>query len=335
MANRFDDISGLVGYWSATESTLDTTGSVVNSVSSVYGSGIPGSGTQITLTASGADTTLVSDAVSAMPGLKSAGAGASSMLAYVLSPVMDVSTAGYTLAVAYNVTSNGGANQFIAGTSRAGNTIGTYLRSDGGFDNISINGNTSNGYEPATANAVTRYIISAGPASGTGKIMHDGVLQRDNTTSAATSDIERIALLNRAYVDVPTNGAFDGAVAIACLYNRQITNAEMTEVDDLLQHWLANNAPPSTTPTTDSFGPVSTNQDGAVETWAWEESSNGSDWGPVGTILTDVSGADTNTLTIDRATVAMHQTYVRCRASTASQTTWSDPAQVFIEGEPI
>lgn len=83
----------------------------------------------------------------------------------------------------------------------------------------------------------------------------------------------------------------------------------------------------------DSFGPVATNQDGSVLSWKWEESSDNSNWQDVGTILTNISGQLTNTLTVQRATVAMHGTYVRCEAKTSEQTAYSSSAQVLIEGQ--
>ena len=83
----------------------------------------------------------------------------------------------------------------------------------------------------------------------------------------------------------------------------------------------------------DSFGPVSTNQDGDVISWKWEESSDNSSWQDVGTILTHTSGQGTNTLTVDRATVSMHGTYVRCEAQTPTQLAYSSSAQVLIEGQ--
>jgi hypothetical protein len=61
--------------------------------------------------------------------------------------------------------------------------------------------------------------------------------------------------------------------------------------------------------------PVATDNDPAVQGWQWEESADDISWADVGTaILTDFSGETTQSFTIESATIAEDQTYVRCRA---------------------
>ena len=79
--------------------------------------------------------------------------------------------------------------------------------------------------------------------------------------------------------------------------------------------------PPTGPEPNTTFGPVSTNDDPSVTAWQWEESADGNSWANVGTILTDISGADTNTLEVNSAPIEADQTQVRCRATSAKEPT--------------
>ena len=122
-------------------------------------------------------------------------------------------------------------------------------------------------------------------------------------------------------------------VGIGVVYNRVLNDTEKTDVQTLIQYWLDNGEGPSTAPTSGQFGPMTTNKDGEVTQWAWEESSDDTNWQPVGTLIADVSNANTNTLLVNSATVGEHGTYVRCVADTASQQAISASAQLLIDGQ--
>lgn len=87
-------------------------------------------------------------------------------------------------------------------------------------------------------------------------------------------------------------------------WNGTITDLNTHEVD----------GPADGPATSTTFGPVATNDDASVTRWQWEESADGNTWADVGTILTDVSGADETTLTVNSAPTIADQTQVRCRA---------------------
>lgn len=82
--------------------------------------------------------------------------------------------------------------------------------------------------------------------------------------------------------------------------------------------------------TSGNFGTVETANNAAVTGWQWEESSDGTNWADVGTILTDISGQTTQTLTVHSATLADNGTQVRCVATYAGGTTVSQPALLTV-----
>jgi hypothetical protein len=117
----------------------------------------------------------------------------------------------------------------------------------------------------------------------------------------------------------------DAAIAICAIYDRQIDDTEAADLHDLMAYWAANNEAPSAGPgPSATFGPVATNDDPSVTAWQWEESSDGVAWANVGTILTDVTGATTTSLTVNSAPIGADQTQVRCKA-----TSEKEPAGVF------
>mgnify|MGYP001816286276 CR=1 FL=1 len=93
--------------------------------------------------------------------------------------------------------------------------------------------------------------------------------------------------------------------------------------------------PGDSTPAAGEFTITVDKPDAAGLAFQWEESSDDVNYQNVGTILTDTSGATTDTLAINSATVAMHQTYVRCQVTTTDDgSDTSDSAQLLIEGQP-
>lgn len=87
--------------------------------------------------------------------------------------------------------------------------------------------------------------------------------------------------------------------------------------------------------TSGDFGTVATNDDPSITEWQWEESSNDADWANVGTILTDISGQTTTTLTVNSATEGMDGTYVRCKGTHAGGDIFSHSALLTVSAGSI
>jgi hypothetical protein len=111
-----------------------------------------------------------------------------------------------------------------------------------------------------------------------------------------------------------------GSMSLMVIYLRKLTDEERDDAIELANYWVANNeAPGSGLEPSTTFGPVATSNDPDVTGWQWEESANGTDWANVGTLLSDVSGQTTTTLTVNSAPLSADQTRVRCKAVTDSQ----------------
>jgi hypothetical protein len=141
-----------------------------------------------------------------------------------------------------------------------------------------------------------------------------------------TSTCAKITLGNRRQ---NTSNAFGGKIGIFALYAKALTEQEVFDLTDLCNTWAQTGAAPSPGETSGTFGAVETNDD-ASATFQWEESSNGTDWANVGTILTDISGATTNELTVNSATLDMDGTQVRARATDGVTTAYSNPATLTV-----
>lgn len=82
--------------------------------------------------------------------------------------------------------------------------------------------------------------------------------------------------------------------------------------------------------TSGNFGTVQTADNNEVLSWQWEESADNTNWQNVGTILTDISGQNTQTLTVNSANISMNNTFVRCKANYSGGSTFSDPTLLTV-----
>jgi hypothetical protein len=128
-----------------------------------------------------------------------------------------------------------------------------------------------------------------------------------------------------------------GKASLLALYDRFLTDEETIDLLTLCQYWIDNGEAPTLGPPTSGDFTIAVDKPGAAGiAYQWEESADGNSWANAGTILSDISGATTDTLTINSATVAMHNTQVRCQVTTDNDGfDTSDSALLLIDGEAL
>jgi hypothetical protein len=309
----FDEITGLYAYWSSSESVIDSTGSDINSVTGVAGKG---SNPEAVLAPRGDKPTLT-DTVGAMPGLSTDNASTTQGLSHNL-----LATSAEVTILWTEKRLNTGSGGTSLNARRSGS--GTHTEIDRfGSD---LRANTNSGP------LVTTIPISLNPTvvclrSGSGVDDSDISFSVDGGATSTfalphTEDRTMVEFGFMNFVGGTVTDSMRGSMSLMVVYLRKLTDQERDDAIELANYWVANNEAPSVGPgPSATFGPVSTNDDPSVTGWQWEESPNGADWENVGTILSDVSGATTQTLTVNSAPIEADQTRVRCRAFSANEPT--------------
>ena len=133
--------------------------------------------------------------------------------------------------------------------------------------------------------------------------------------------------------DTNLTNCIRGSGSLLVIYKGKLDNADAQDAIALANYWVANNeAPPVGNPPNTTFGPLDTDDNASVSTWTWQESSNNTDWNTVGTILSDVSGVNTQTLTVNSAPSSANGTYVKLKAETGTGViAYSNAAQLFVQ----
>jgi hypothetical protein len=315
--SNFNDIPNLYAYWSATESAITANGNV-SEVVSVAGSAHPTS----LLNSTDRNVTLGPDnTVGTMPAFQY-GQNSNGYLTLDLGAGLDLSTQGYTIALLlhHRGSTTSSTRYVYNGRDPADTSTKSFYAVVSSTDGLrarcwgSANNTLSDGlHNYATAETI---IIRAGAGEDNGYVYRDGVVDAGSPFSTdATGSLGTITL--GALPGNNDSAHFDCAILV--FYDRSIDTGEVADLHGLLAHWRDNNEGPTGTAPSTTFGPVATNDDPSVTGWQWEESPNGADWENVGTILSDIAGATTQTLTVNSAPIEADQTRVRCRAFSAKE----------------
>jgi hypothetical protein len=313
---RFDDISGLVCYFSGdpTESNIVKSGNNVTSVDSAYG------GQAVQLTQSTANlvthdgTTMVGQ-VPAFIGLD----GVDHALEGTLpSPFTMSVTGGCTVAIleqrrglptGFNsMTTTNSSDTALVALTESSDNYGVHM------------GGSTYAASPSRPIDTNANVVLARYTQGASSID----VNINNVYSGTCGNSDKG---DQTHAKVSILGSIDGLwsaetnIAIAVVYNRKLTEQEATDVVTLMLYWRDNGEAPNTVPGTSvTFGPVATNDDASVTGWQWEASTDGgNNWDNAETVMSDVSGQTTNTLTVNSASIGEDQTMVQCRATSASQ----------------
>lgn len=197
-------------------------------------------------------------------------------------------------------------------------------RGGDGAHKVMIN-RISTDMQPIVVSQAETFVVETSGTANDPRVWISGVSQTVDPITAQTNDLSGIRL--GGYRPWETGTTF------IMLYRKVLSDTERGDVEDLIDYWMANGEGPAAGPAGQFT--ITVDKPGAAGlAFQWEESSDNTNWQNVGTILTDTAGATTDTLLINSATVAMHNTYVRCQVTTTDDGfDTSDSAQLFIEGQ--
>jgi hypothetical protein len=317
--SRFDEgtlSDALVVYYSGAESPMSKTGDVIDTLDSVYGNmtcqlvQMNDLNNQVThdgVTMVGQVPAFIGTATNTNGGMEG-----------TLSGTFNHQTNGATLVTLEQRYSKSGRYGWSIGDG-SGADIRAAVR--GGDPNTSLRidnttwGNAADLTTNTDANVVMMRTQNGNPTA------HVRTDTQAEVANNKTNGLANIVISSVALMNGPAAGdAFQGKIAIAVLYNRRLTDQECLDVMELMEYWRDNGEAPGGAPEPNTtFGPVSTNDDPSVTGWQWEESADGNRWANVGTILTDISGETTTTLTVNSAPIEADQTLVRCKAFSAKE----------------